>query len=400
MLRLRSSIILLILAVSFIFPADSHAGIKILSRFDGNRPVGIYVKDGLLYTLDRGKGFQVWDISDLKNIRKIGQYDKAKDAIWQAKPDFIKYEGGYGNPKGGAYGADYGGFNQIWGMGMGTFGGKELAFIRCAHQGIQVLDATDPTRIFNMGGRPDLQKNIEAADNSGMHIAVKGDNIFRSYWGGFQVFRYSPAAALKNMGPYEYVSEIREGPAGAANDIKISKDDHYMYIAGDNAMDVYGISNVRAPKIIYTYYNIRRPYQKIENKGICVATGNKLLFLGTSKDMRIFNISDMTKIKPLTDAAGKEIIYPSLGSVLDIKIYKNYAFLYYGPTEDTKSSAETGLEIIDISDPREPKFVDAFVLGKADWMEYFRKMALISKKGIIIVGADAFYILDVSDYVK
>ena len=399
MLRLRSAIILLILTAPFIFPVDSFAKIKVLSSFEGNRPVGIYVKDDLLYTLDRGKGFQVWDISEPSKIRKIGQYDKAKDAIWQAKPDFIKYEGGYGNPKGGS--ADYGGFNQIWGMGIGDFGGKRLAFIRCAHQGIQVLDATDPARIFNMGGRPDLQKNIEAADNSGMHIMVKGDNIFRSYWDGFQIFKYSSTAALRNMGPYEYVSEIRRGGFGGyVNDIKISKDGQYVYTAFDDYMEVYDISNIQAPKYTYTYSNIRHPYNKIKNKGVCVATGNKMLFLGISKDMRIFDISDMSKIRPLTDAAGKEVLYPSLGSVLDIKIYKNYALLYYGPTEDTKSSPETGLEIVDISDPREPKFVDEFVLGKTDNTGYFRRMTLIAKKGILIVSADAFYILDVSDYVK
>jgi hypothetical protein len=395
---LRSAILLLILAASFIFPADSSAEIKVLSSLEGKWPVDIEAEDDFLYTLDYG--FRVWDITDPKNIRKIGQYDKAKDAIWQAKPDFIKYEEGYGNPKGGG-GADYGGYNQIRGMGIGNFEGRKLAFIRCAHQGIQVLDVTDPAHIFNMGGRPDLRKNIEVADNAGKRIKVKGENIFRTYWDGFQIFRYSSVAALKNMGPYEYVSEIKRGGfGGAANDIKISEGNQYVYIAADNTMDVYDISNVWAPICIYTYNNIRRPYQKIENKGICVATGNNLLFLGTSKDLRIFDISDMRKIKTLTDAAGKEVIYPSSGSVLDIKIYKNYAFLYYGPTEVTKSSPETGLEIVDISDPREPKFVDAFILGKTDRTDVARKMALIPKKGIVIIGVDAFYVLDVSDYIK
>lgn len=374
--------------IYFIIPNNLRAEAKILSRFGGAWPVGIYVEGTTVYTLDHQKGdFQAWDISDLGNVREIGCYDQKEDTVWQAKPDIIKFEG---------YNGNQGGICQVWAMDVGNFEGKKLAFIRAFHQGIQVLDITNPAYMFNMGGRPEY--DIEGTDKC---IKIKGEYIFRAHWAGFQVLKYSPATALqKNGGPYEYISSASASGRDFARAIEISKDSNYLYLARDSGVSVYDISDKAKPYETHTYSNTRYPYKTFDNKGISIAIHDTLLLFGTSKDLRIFDISDPATPKPYRGTAGNEVMYPTLGAILDMAVYGNYIFLLYGPAEGAESLNETGLEIVDISNPQEPKFIDAIILGNLTLKFGPKNIVLVPEKKIAIIAADAFYVLDVSDYIK
>jgi hypothetical protein len=166
-------------------------------------------------------------------------------------------------------------------------------------------------------------------------------------------------------------------------------------------MDVYNITDAKKPLMIYSYTRTRYPYTTETNKGVSVKAYKNKLFFGTTKDVRFFDISNPAAPKPFKDSKGKEVMYPVTSSVLDMRAFKNYLFVYYGPIEKVAGqSTETGVEVVDISNPQEPKFVESFLLGVTGRTDYFRRLALISKKGILILSADAFYVFDVSSYTK
>jgi hypothetical protein len=375
-------------------PSEALAEIKLIYRYNepareqgvpytiAISPVGttVYI---LLYSDIRP--FIVMDVSDPHNIKKINEYSMEKDTIWQSKPASVRSSG-------------------IWQTGgdmdIGDFEGRKLAFITTSAS-IQVLDCTDPYNMFSLGTNPDYAGMEWGGERM---VEVKSPYIFVSNSGGFRIFEYSTLAASEGKAPYEHVADVGPGyTPGYSLDFEFSKDGRYLYLSGFFGLDAYDITYINKPVLVFEYGNINSPY-KSGNKGISVKADKNLLFLGTSRDLRIFDISNPAIPKPLKDDNNKDTLYPTLGPVLDIALYGKYVFLFYGPIEDEKPAKpqDIGLEIVDISDPRLPEFIDAFILGPATRFRYNpkQKMALVPEAGLAILGSDTFYILDVSDYIK
>jgi len=392
--RAAAKIFAIIFVITLITPEVFAAGIKLIYRC--SEPHG-YGYDGVPYTLDISvdgttayillysdiRPFIVLDVSDPHNIKKIGEYRKEKDAIWQSKPGPIKSEGVW----------------QVGDMGIGDFEGKKLAFITTT-RGIQVLDCTDPYNMFSMGTNPDYAgMKLEGL----AMVEVRSPYIFISNSGGFRIFKYSTSAATRGKAPFELIADVNpQYSTQFIVEFEFSRDKRYLYAAGFFGLDAYNITNINKPARIFRYENINFPY-KAGNKGTRLKRSKKKLFLGTARDLRIFDISDPAIPKPFKDDNDKDVIYPTLGPVLDIAIHGKYAFLFYGPIENEQTKPQDlGLEIVDISDPRLPKFADAFSLGPATRYHYNerQKMALVPKSGVAILGSDTFYILDVKDYIN
>jgi hypothetical protein len=390
-------ILVIIFTITLIAP-EALAEIKLLYRekncglfteqslwYDQPCPLDIYADGTTVYILmySDGEPFIVLDVSDPHNIKKIGEYHKEKDAVWQAMPDSVKGSGIW----------------QVHDMDMGDFESRRLAFIKTT-ESLQVLDCTDPGNIFSLGCRPGCA--IPPGSGSAM-VEVKSPYVFISFGSGCRIFKYSALAASEGKAPYEFVADVNPGYSSQYSfDFELSRDKQCLYVAGFFGLDAYTIANINKPAHIFRYENINFPYQA-GNKGISVKADKNLLFLGTSRDLRIFDISNPAIPKPLKDDNNKDTLYPTLGPVLDIALYGKYAFLFYGPIEDKQTKPQdVGLEIVDISDPRLPEFADAFILGPAMRYHYNdkQKMALVPEAGLAILGSDTFYILDVSDYIK
>ena len=385
----------LFFAVTLPSPEAFSAGIKLIYRYQQperhlpdvlNCRSYIYTDGTTAYMLLDSDTVPVivMDISNPRIIKKISDYFSENDTIWKSMPDAFKGSG----------------IRQIRSMGIGDFGEKRLAFITTSRS-IQMLDCTDPHNMFNMGTNP----KYNGPDWSGpTNVKVKSPYIFITNSSGFRIFKYSKSAQLKGSAPYELVADAKPGYSSAYSlDFEFSKDGRYIYLAGFFGLDAYDIAYINNPVHVFRYDKINFPY-KAGNKGICVKVDKNLLFLGTYRDLRIFDITNPAAPKPLKDDNDKDVIYPMSGPVLDIALYGKYVFLYYGPhdraSDDTRG--EMGLEIADISDPRSPKVVDSFSLGSDKRFpdDVKQKMALAPERGIAILGADTFYVLDVKDYIN
>jgi hypothetical protein len=390
--------------IVFVAVPSCCAEIRILSCFGKGckNPRNVYVEGNTAYTFNRAdfspgaERIKAWDISNPREVIKIGSYNQIKDVLWQAKPEAIKFEGYHGNA---------GGTSQTYYMGIGRFAGRLLAFVQPHHQGLQVLDITDPNKIYNMGGNP---KVIQSHHGNKLTqpgvIKTSGNYIFQTSRGGFQVFEYLPGMEyVQEEAPYKFTSKCNYWgtPEGnlTAFDIEVSKDRRYLYVARSDTLDVYDISSIKNPKRVFRYADVQFPYSKTKNQGIRVEIAGNILLFGTLKDIRFFDISDHSAIRPIKNDAGNSVIYPGLGLIHDVKVYGKYAFIYF---EDKT----LGMEIVDISESSKPKFVDAVNLSEsyqADTDNYYsyREAVLVPEKGIIIVVTGSQYcILDISEYVR
>jgi hypothetical protein len=394
----RNLITLFVIFMTVIFCSHAFGQERIISCFGENKPSiprNVYVDGNVAYTFNLhfkyGKSyerFRAWDITDTEKVKQISYYDCSKDNIWKMKPEAVKFEDYSGNG---------GGISQTYYMGIGRFSGRVLAFLQPHHQGLQVLDVTDPENMYNMGGRPDIpQSHYGNQLNIPGCIRVYGNYIFQTGKGGFLVFKYLPwmDRNSKTGGPYEFVA-MQGSSKGVSYDIELSKDGQYLYLAGTNSLEIYDISLIEKPRMVYEYRNIKYPYSKDKNEGVCVTVSGNILIFGTSKDVRFFDISDHNDIKPFEIKNGVKNIYPISGSLHDLAVHNDCLFVYY-------ENKTLNLEVIDISEPHKPKFIDTVFTNesyKPAQFYFFRKATLVPEKGIIVLTTGTRYcVLDINHY--
>ncbi len=194
----------------------------------------------------------------------------------------------------------------------------------------------------------------------------------------------------------------------SANDIKIQGNYAYVTCGGANQIRIYDISIPGSPVLISTVNDAGDDSTALRlPQGVFVA-GNYAYVMGYDSSgnggMQIINITDPDNPYPVGNITEDECSGCLLSKVYDVYVSGHYAYIVNAP--QANDSANSGLDIIDISDPTNPTHVstltdaacDTIVGGGGCQMKDSRSIKVIGKYAYITGYYDnGVQILDISD---